>query len=328
MRVQCERMAVLGPVWYRMKRFLRSHRSLSLQSSPRGHTGLHTCRLSLSLSKSMYAPQAPKQSLQKENTQSDPPQVSPHQYHSFHVTRIHLKSSPRSSVRQKPYTSLSYPGFRDSSLRLSQMAQQMFIIEGTLASLLFSLLSSHCYTLFRHTHGWLVSRHSSPRELERIHDWGRRPWNPLSWWVGSSQRSCIREVLCEPRSKRLARHFIHPRGHTRLVSKVKSHLTTSPLYATGAEGGVARAPSSFHRSRRPPRPHHPGASYPNRPRPPAPYHHLHQASSAAHILATPVVSPTPPSAHSGSALSIALYAPTRSRHSHRDRPKRRRSYRC
>ena len=201
-----------------MKRFLRSHRSLSTIEPARPHRPAHMS----ALSQSQCTPPKLPNSLQKENTQSDPPQVSPHQYHSFHVTRIHLKSSPRSSVRQKPYTSLSYPGFRDSSLRLSQMAQQMFIIEGTLASsLLFlsPLLSSHCYTLFRHTHGWLVSRHSSPRELERIHDWGRRPWNPLSWWVGSSQRSCIREVLCEPRSKRLARHFIHPRGHTRLVSK-------------------------------------------------------------------------------------------------------------
>ena len=133
-RVQCERMAVLGPVWYRMKRFFEvTSFPLYNREPARPHRPAHMS----ALSQSQCTPPKLPNSLQKENTQSDPPQVSPHQYHSFHVTRIHLKSSPRSSVRQKPYTSLSYPGFRDSSLRLSQMAQQMFIIRH---SGLFSLL--------------------------------------------------------------------------------------------------------------------------------------------------------------------------------------------
>ena len=147
-RVQCERMAVLGPVWYRMKRFFEvTSFPLYNREPARPHRPAHMS----ALSQSQCTPPKLPNTLQKENTQSDPPQVSPHQYHSFHVTRIHLKSSPRSSVRQKPYTSLSYPGFRDSSLRLSQMAQQMFIIEGSsgLFSLLF--LSSHCYTLSSHS---------------------------------------------------------------------------------------------------------------------------------------------------------------------------------
>ena len=137
-----------------MKRFLRSHRSLSTIEPARPHRPAHMSALSLKVN---VRPPSSQTVSPKENTQSDPPQVSPHQYHSFHVTRIHLKSSPRSSVRQQTiHLSLISRVQRLLAPRLSQMAQQMFIIEGSsgLFSLLFlSLIVTHSL----HTaHTWLV----------------------------------------------------------------------------------------------------------------------------------------------------------------------------
>ena len=161
--VQCERMAVLGPVWYRMKRFFEVT-SFPLYNRARAATP--ACTHGGSLSKSMYAPQAPKLSPKRKHakrpTTSQPAPISLIPCHTHTPQKQPTQLRPAKTI----HLSLISRAQRHSSLRLSQMAQQMFIIEGS--SGLFSLLFlSLLHTLFtQHTHGWLVSTHSSPRELE------------------------------------------------------------------------------------------------------------------------------------------------------------------
>ena len=153
-RVQCERMAVLGPVWYRMKRFLRSHRSLSTIEPARPHRPAHMS--ALSLSKSMYAPQAPKLSPKRKHakrpTTSQPAPISLIPCHTHTPQKQPTQLRPAKTI----HLSLISRVQRLLAPRLSQMAQQMFIIEGSsgLFSLLFlSLIVTHSL----HTaHTWLV----------------------------------------------------------------------------------------------------------------------------------------------------------------------------
>ena len=113
-RVQCERMAVLGPVWYRMKRFFEVT-SFPLYNRARAATPACTHVGSLSLSKSMYAPQAPKHSPKRKHakrpTTSQPapislipchthtPQKQPTQLRpatTIHLSHIQGSETPRS----------------------------------------------------------------------------------------------------------------------------------------------------------------------------------------------------------------------------------------
>ena len=155
-RVQCERMAVLGPVVSNEALFEVT--SFPLYNRARAATPACTHVGSpLSLSKSMYAPQAPKLSPKRKHakrpTTSQPAPIS--------LIPCHTHTPQKQPTQLRPATnhtplSLISRVQRLLAPRLSQMAQQMFIIEGSsgLFSLLFlSLIVTHSL----HTaHTWLV----------------------------------------------------------------------------------------------------------------------------------------------------------------------------
>ena len=163
-RVQCERMAVLGPVVYRMKRFFEVT-SFPLYNRARAATP--ACTHVGSLSQSQCTPPKLPNSLQKENTQSDPPQVSPHQYHSFHVTRAYTSKAAHAAPSGKNHTPLivqTPPSLSNGTTNVHH------IRHSGLFSLLF-LSSRLIVTHSSDTHMVGFGIDSSPRELERIHDW-------------------------------------------------------------------------------------------------------------------------------------------------------------
>ena len=183
----------------------------------------------------MYAPQAPKLSPKRKHakrpTTSQPAPIS--------LIPCHTHTPQKQPTQLRPAKTIH--------LSLISRVQRLLapsLSNGTTnvhhkAALASSLSSSSPLIVTHSSDTRMVGWYQDTLLLGSLSGYtiGSAALESLSWWVGSSQRSCIREVLCEPRSKRLARHFIHPRGHTRLVSKVKSHLTTSPSLRHGGRRG-------------------------------------------------------------------------------------------
>ena len=176
---------------------MRSHRSLSTIESPRGHTGLHTWRLSLKVN--VRPPST--QTLSKKKTRKATHHKSARTNITHSMSHAYTSKAAHAAPSGNNHTPLSH-------IQGSETPRSVSLSNGTTnvhhRRQLWPLLSplplsfSLLHTLFTqqtHTHDWVWYRHTLLLGSLSGYTIGSAALESLSWWVGSSQRSCIRGTL-------------------------------------------------------------------------------------------------------------------------------------